>query len=98
MIRTVATPVNTLVGPTTHRHVRSRWLHHKMDGRLYLSASAQRLDQAPKPQLHLVARPALVSLGVVRNNHFDVRVVVKQCRRASHRGTVMIGATYGRAI
>jgi hypothetical protein len=30
MISTVATPVNTLVGPATPRHVRSRKLHCKM--------------------------------------------------------------------
>jgi hypothetical protein len=34
MIRTLATPVNALVGPATHRHVRSGRPHRKMDGRL----------------------------------------------------------------
>ena len=32
----------------------------------------------------LVALAALVSPRVVRNNHFDARVVVRQCRRASY--------------
>jgi hypothetical protein len=31
MIRTVATPVNALIGLATHRHVRSRQPHRKMD-------------------------------------------------------------------
>jgi hypothetical protein len=31
MIRTVATPVNALVGPATPRHVRSRQPHRKMN-------------------------------------------------------------------
>jgi hypothetical protein len=30
MIRTLATPVNALVGPATHRHVRSRQPHRKV--------------------------------------------------------------------
>jgi len=36
MIKTVATPVNALVGPATHRHVyvRSRQPHRKMEARL----------------------------------------------------------------
>ena len=40
MIRTLATPVNALVGPATHRHVRSGQPHRKMDGRLELPAEA----------------------------------------------------------
>src|SRR5690348_10011878 len=37
----------------------------------------------PKTAL-LVASAALVSSRVVRNKHFDARVVVRQCRRASY--------------
>src|SRR5215467_13287400 len=47
MIRTVATPVNALIGPVTHRHVRSRQPHRKMYA---LPEQAPAHCRLPRPQ------------------------------------------------
>jgi hypothetical protein len=48
MIKTVATAVNALVGPATHRHVRSRQPHRKMNvGFLWKEGSGVANNQTP---------------------------------------------------
>jgi hypothetical protein len=53
-----------------------------------LSNLALITDKARPPKTALlVESAALVSPRVVRNSDFDARVVVRQCRRASHHHT-----------
>ena len=54
-------------------------------------------DRAEFPKTHLlVALAALVSLRVVRNGDFDVRVVMRLCRRASyHQKCTGIAGSHG---
>ena len=48
----------------------------QLEERGYLWSHAAWWSQhGSQPQLHLVARPALVSLGVVRNNHFAAKTI-----------------------
>jgi hypothetical protein len=59
--------------------------------------ATQRGSDKARPQTSvLVAPAALVSPRVVRNNHFDARVVVRQCRQLSyHQECIGIAGSRG---